>query len=82
MISASIDEFPEEFQAHREELYGRSMLVKKAEVLPIECIVRGYISGSAWKSYQKDQTVCGIQLPSGMKESEQFFLPVREGSAR
>jgi len=52
------------------------MLVKKAEVLPIECIVRGYISGSAWKSYQKDQTVCGINLPEGMKESEQFNEPL------
>jgi len=76
MISASIDEFPEEFQTHRQDLFGRSMLVKKAKVLPIECIVRGYISGSAWKSYQKDQTVCGIKLPSGMKESDQFEEPL------
>ena len=76
MITASVDEFPEELKDYREELFGRSMLVKKAEVLPIECIVRGYISGSAWKSYQKDQTVCGIQLPSGMKESDQFPEPL------
>lgn len=76
MISASVDEFPEEFKEHREELFGRSMLVKKAEVLPVECIVRGYISGSAWNSYQKDQTVCGIKLPEGMKESDQFSEPL------
>jgi len=76
MVSASVDEFPDEFQQYKNELFGRSMLVKKAEVLPIECIVRGYISGSAWKSYQKDQTVCGINLPMGMKESEQFKEPL------
>lgn len=76
MISASVDDFPEEFKEHREELFGRSMLVKKAEVLPVECIVRGYISGSAWKSYKKDQTVCGIKLPAGMKESDQFTEPL------
>jgi phosphoribosylaminoimidazole-succinocarboxamide synthase len=76
MISASIDEFPSEFQNYKEDLFGRSMLVKQAEVLPIECIVRGYISGSAWKSYKKDQTVCGIRLPSGMLESDQFDEPL------
>lgn len=76
MISADITTFPKEFQEYSDELYGRSMLVKKAEVLPIECIVRGYISGSAWKSYQKDQTVCGINLPNGMKESAQFSEPL------
>lgn len=76
MISASVSEFPSELQSFSEELYGRSMLVKKANVLPIECIVRGYISGSAWKSYQKDNTVCGMTLPAGLKESEQFDEPL------
>ena len=76
MISADVTEFPPELQKYTDELYGRSMLVKKAEVLPIECIVRGYISGSAWKSYKKDNTVCGIKLPSGMQESEQFEEPL------
>ena len=52
------------------------MLVKKAKVIPIECIVRGYISGSAWKSYQKDGTVCGIKLPEGLKESDKFDEPL------
>jgi len=76
MVSASVDDFPAEFQSYKKELFGRSMLVKKAEVLPIECIVRGYISGSAWKSYKKDQTVCGMKLPSGLKESDQFDEPL------
>jgi len=76
MISADITEFPSDLQEYSDQLYGRSMLVKKAEVLPIECIVRGYISGSAWRSYQKDNTVCGIKLPSGIQESEQFDEPL------
>ncbi len=76
MISADITDFPSELQKYSDELYGRSMLVKKAEVLPIECIVRGYISGSAWRSYKKDNTVCGMKLPSGMQESEQFDEPL------
>jgi phosphoribosylaminoimidazole-succinocarboxamide synthase len=76
MISATVDEFPAEFQEYKNNLFGRSMLVKKAEILPIECIIRGYISGSAWKSYQKDQTVCGIKLPAGMQESEPFDEPI------
>ena len=76
MISADVTDFPAELQKYTDELYGRSMLVKKAEVLPIECIVRGYISGSAWRSYKKDNTVCGMKLPSGMQESEQFNEPL------
>jgi phosphoribosylaminoimidazole-succinocarboxamide synthase len=76
MISTEIDDFPDELKNHRESLEYRSMLVKKTKVIPIECIVRGYISGSAWKSYQKDQTVCGIKLPGGLKESEKFDEPL------
>jgi len=76
MLSADVSEFPTDLQKYTEQLYGRSMLVKKAQVLPIECIVRGYISGSAWKSYKKDNTVCGMKLPSGMQESEQFDDPL------
>jgi len=76
MLTDNINEFPESLHNYEEQLKGRSMLVKKAEVFPIECIVRGYISGSAWKSYQKDGTVCGIKLPDGMKESEKFDAPL------
>jgi phosphoribosylaminoimidazole-succinocarboxamide synthase len=76
MISANVDEFPEDLKEYGSELFGRSMLAKKAQALPVECIVRGYISGSAWKSYQKDCTVCGIKLPDGLKESDQFEEPL------
>jgi phosphoribosylaminoimidazole-succinocarboxamide synthase len=76
VVSTDIAEYPKELQAHEEVLAGRSMLVKKAEVFPVECIVRGYISGSAWKSYQKDGTVCGIKLPNGLKESDKFDKPL------
>jgi len=76
MISTDVNEFSDELKKHKEILSGRSMLVKKADVFPIECIVRGYISGSAWKSYQKDGTVCNIKLSGGMKESEKLDEPL------
>ena len=76
MISANVDEFPEEFKMYEDVLFGRSMLVKKAQAFPVECIVRGYLSGSAWKSYRKDGKVCGIKLPDGLKESDQFEEPL------
>jgi len=76
VISADIQDFPKQLTQYGEILNGRSMLVKKAEVIPIECIVRGYISGSAWKSYQKDGTVCGIKLPEGLKESDKLNEPL------
>lgn len=72
LISADVDEYPEICRQYRNELEGRSMLVRRSEVLPIECIVRGYISGSFWKAYQKDTTVCGFVLPEGMQESQKF----------
>lgn len=70
IISTDINAFPSEFQSP--EFEGRSMLVKKLKMLPVECIVRGYLSGSGWKSYKQDGTVCGIQLPEGMQESEKL----------
>jgi len=76
VVSADISDFPADLHTYKELLDGRSMLVKKAKVIPIECIVRGYISGSAWKSYQKDGTVCGIKLSSGLKESDKFDEPL------
>ena len=72
LISANPDEYPASCAPYKDDLVGRSMLVKKAQPLPVECIVRGYISGSFWKAYQKDTTVCGFQLPEGMEESQQF----------
>ena len=76
VISADVNEFPDELKEHKDVLVGRSMLVKKAKVFPIECIVRGYISGSAWKSYQEGGTVCGVKLPEGLKESDKFDEPL------
>ena len=76
LISDSVADFPGDLKNYEDQLVGRSMLVKKAKVFPIECIVRGYISGSAWKSYQKDGTVCGIKLPDGLKESDKFDEPL------
>jgi len=72
LISADVDEYPESCQQYREVLAGRSMLVHKTAPLPVECIVRGYISGSFWSAYKKDTNVCGFQLPEGMQESDQF----------
>ncbi len=74
IISTDIKDFPEEFQT--EEFEGRSMLVKKLKMIPVECIVRGYITGSGWKSYQESGTVCGIKLPEGLQESEKLPEPI------
>ena len=74
VISTDINDFPEEFQ--RDEFKGRSMLVKKLKMIPIECIVRGYITGSGWKSYKENGTVCGIKLPEGLQESEKLPEPI------
>lgn len=74
-ISANPADFPVPFQSDA-SLAGRSMLVKKLKMLPFECIVRGYLTGSAWASYQESGEVCGIRIPSGMRESEKFVTPL------
>jgi phosphoribosylaminoimidazole-succinocarboxamide synthase len=76
LITADVEKYPAACAPYLDELRGRSMLVKKAKPLPIECIVRGYLSGSFWKAYQKDTTVCGFQLPPGMVESDKFPTPL------
>ena len=73
MISTDVKDMPEFFQQPKFD--GNSMMCKKLEMLPIECIVRGYITGSGWASYQKDGTVCGIKLPEGLKESDKLRSP-------
>jgi len=79
LIATNVDEYPTELQAFRSELEGRSILVKKAKVVPIECIVRGYLAGSGLKEYQKQGTVCGIPLPAGLVNAsrlpEAIFTP-------
>lgn len=74
VISTDLKDFPEEFQT--EEFEGRSMLVKKLKMLPIECIVRGYITGSGWSNYKQTGTVCGIKLPDGLQESQKLPEPI------
>lgn len=72
LLTPVVEEYPEVCCQHKDYLQGRSMLVKKSTPLPVECIVRGYISGSFWKAYQKNTTVCGFQLPEGLQESEKL----------
>ena len=74
IITTNYDEFPEEFK--KEEFRDRSMLVKKVKMLPVECIVRGYITGSGWADYQKTGTICGLKLPEGLKESQKLPEPI------
>ncbi|MBU0477308.1 phosphoribosylaminoimidazolesuccinocarboxamide synthase [bacterium] len=72
LITAHVDDFPKRLLKYKETLQGRAMLVKKAKPMPIECVVRGYLSGSGWKEYQKTQSICGIKLPKGLKESDKL----------
>ena len=76
IISSNVDDYPEICKPYAEMLRDRSILVKKAKPLPVECVVRGYISGSGWKSYQESGLVCGIKLPDGLQESEKLPEPV------
>lgn len=71
-ISSQLDNYPQELRKYSSELKGRSMLAVKSKPLPVECIVRGYLSGSGWKEYQKSGSVCGIKLPKGLKESDKL----------
>ena len=69
-------DFPSPFREHADELDGRSMLVRRAEVVPIECVVRGYLAGSGWIEYSKSGSVCGIELPAGLRESDRLPHPI------
>lgn len=76
ILSTNPDEYPERCAKYKNELKGRSMLVKKAMPLPVECIVRGYISGSGWLEYQEKGSICGIRLPKGLRESGKLPEPI------
>lgn len=76
LISMNLDGVPLPAGVDRDSLAGRSMVVKKTEVVPIECVVRGYLSGSGWKEYKKSGAVCGIRLPSGLRESDRLEEPI------
>jgi phosphoribosylaminoimidazole-succinocarboxamide synthase len=75
-LTANVDEYPENLRQYRNQLEGRSMLVKRAKMVDIECVARGYISGSGWKEYKQSGTVCGIKLPAGLRESDKLPEPI------
>jgi phosphoribosylaminoimidazole-succinocarboxamide synthase len=75
-VTADVNRYPAAVRAHADELRGRSMMVMRAEMFPVECVARGYLSGSGWKEYKTTGTVCGIKLPAGLKESDQLPEPI------
>src|SRR5215475_2140030 len=76
LVTADVSRYPAEIREHAEELRGRSMLVMRADMFPVECVVRGYLSGSGWKEYKASGKVCGIELPPGLKESDRLPEPI------
>jgi phosphoribosylaminoimidazole-succinocarboxamide synthase len=76
LLSDNVKDYPKPFPKYAKQLDGRSMLVKKVEVLPIECVIRGYLAGSGWKEYQKTGTVCGVKLPAGLKQCQKLPRPI------
>jgi phosphoribosylaminoimidazole-succinocarboxamide synthase len=76
LVTADFEQFPKEFQPFRQQLAGRSMIVKKTTPLAVECVVRGYLAGSGWKEYQESQSVCEIKLPAGLKLASQLPEPI------
>jgi phosphoribosylaminoimidazole-succinocarboxamide synthase len=76
LISMRVEDFPEPARAHADVLRGRTMLVRRTEPVPVECVARGYLSGSGWKEYQQTGSVCGVRLPAGLRESDQLPEPI------
>jgi phosphoribosylaminoimidazole-succinocarboxamide synthase len=76
LVTADVGKYPKEAQKYADQLRGRSMLVQRADMFPVECVVRGYLSGSGWKEYKTSGSVCGIKLPSGLRESDQLPEPI------
>jgi phosphoribosylaminoimidazole-succinocarboxamide synthase len=76
LITADVERYPASLLEHADQVRGRSMLVTRADMVPVECVVRGYISGSAWKEYKATGAVCGIRLPAGLKESDRLPEPI------
>lgn len=76
LVSTDVDDFPDAARAHREALAGRTMLVEEVDIVPFECVVRGYLVGSGWKEYQRDGTVCGIELAPGLVEAARLPEPI------
>ena len=82
LATAEMSEYPAELKAHSEVLNGRSMLVKKAQMIPVECVARGYLAGSGWKEYRATGTVCGIALPAGLQEGDKLPEPIFTPAAK
>jgi phosphoribosylaminoimidazole-succinocarboxamide synthase len=82
LITANIADYPSQLEPYATQLEGRSMLVKRAEMFPVECVVRGYLSGSGWKDYQQTGAVCGIKLPQGLRESDRLPEPIFTPAAK
>jgi phosphoribosylaminoimidazole-succinocarboxamide synthase len=76
LVSADVNDYPREFHAYRDQLEGRSMLVHRAKMIDVECVARGYVSGSGWKDYRRDGFICGVALPPGLRESDQLPQPI------
>ena len=76
VIAAQVEQYPEPLRYFRDQLRGRSMLVRRAKMFPVECVVRGYLSGSGWKDYKQTQAICGISLPAGLRESDRLPQPI------
>jgi phosphoribosylaminoimidazole-succinocarboxamide synthase len=76
LVTADVEQYPQKLRKYDDQLRGRSMIVQRAQMFPVECVVRGYISGSAWKEYKASGKVCGIELPAGLRESEAFPEPI------
>lgn len=75
-VSADVNDYPAAFRPFRDQLEGRSMLVRKAKMIEVECVARGYVAGSGWKDYRRDGSICGIPLPPGLRESERLPQPL------
>src|SRR6202453_910893 len=82
LVTADVDRYPQPLQKYADQLRGRSMIVQRAQMFPVECVVRGYISGSAWKEYKASGKVCGIELPTGLRESDAFPEPILTPSTK
>jgi len=82
LLTASTNDYPSQLQPYTAQLQGRSMLVKRAEMFPVECVVRGYLSGSGWKDYKQTGAVCGIKLPQGLRESDRLPEPIFTPAAK
>jgi phosphoribosylaminoimidazole-succinocarboxamide synthase len=76
LVSLDVDEFPDVARRHRDVLRGRTMLARRTEPIPVECVARGYLSGSGWKEYRQSGSVCGVQLPAGLRESDRLPEPI------